>query len=58
MSARGLGAMMFFFGAGGFVLPFFGLQFKLLNLLGESQSYVAGALAIVGILVMIFGGRS
>ena len=57
MSARGLGAMMLFFGAGGFALPFFGLQFRLLNIFGNSQLYIAGALVIVGLLMMIFGGR-
>ncbi len=57
MSARGLGAMMFFFGGAGLVLPLFGLQFRLLNIFGEAQLFIAVALVIVGILAMIFGGR-
>ncbi len=58
MSARGIGAMMFFFGGAGLALPFFGLQFRLLSIFGEAHLLVAGALVIVGILAMIFGGRT
>ena len=57
MSKKGLGAMMIFLGVGGFILPFFGYQFKLLNLLGSGQFVVAGILAILGLIVFILGLR-
>lgn len=57
MSKKGIGVMMLFMGLGGFILPFFGYQFRLLNLLGSAQFVVAGILAILGLIVFIAGLR-
>ena len=49
MSLKGTGTMLAFFGLGALVLPFFGLQFKILNLLGGFSWIVALVLIVVGI---------
>ena len=57
MSSRGLGAMMAFYGGLSLVLPFFGLQFRMLSLFGGATKPIGIALLIVGILMMFIGGR-
>ena len=56
---RNAGIWMMIFGVGAFVLPYFGLQFKILNMLGDSLPMVAGGLAVVGgvLLALSFRGR-
>ena len=40
-------------GIGSFILPFFGLQFRLLNLLGDAQPIVSIGLALVGGVLLV-----
>lgn len=52
---RKFGATLVVLGIGSFVLPFFGLQFKIINIFGEAQWIIAIIAIIVGILMVIFG---
>jgi len=45
---RQWGIYLLMFGVGSFVLPMFGLQFKILSVFGESLPLVAGAMAVGG----------
>ncbi len=45
---RQWGTYLLIFGVGAFVLPMFGLQFKILSVFGDSLPLVAGAMAAAG----------
>ena len=45
-------------GVGAFVLPMFGLQFKILSLFGEATPMVAGGMAFVGAVMLFMSFRS
>jgi hypothetical protein len=50
---RGLGVALLILGIGSFILPLFGMQFRILNLLGEqSQPVVAVVLAVIGAVLL------
>jgi hypothetical protein len=49
---RQWGMWLLIFGVGSFVLPMFGLQFKILNVFGESLPLIAGAMAVAGIAMV------
>ena len=49
---RSWGIWMVILGVGAFVLPYFGLQFKILNLFGEALPMVAGGLAVIGAVLV------
>jgi hypothetical protein len=51
---RGWGIWMVILGVGSFVLPFFGLQFMLLDLLGTARPIVAIVMIIAGGLLIYF----
>jgi hypothetical protein len=53
-----LGTYLLIFGVGSFVLPLFGLQFKLFSAMGESQGMVGAGAVVLGGLLMVMGGRS
>jgi hypothetical protein len=55
---RNAGIWMMVFGVGAFVLPYFGLQFKILSVFGDSLPMIAGGLAVVGgvLLALSFRG--
>jgi len=55
MSTKGLGAMLAFLGAGSFLLPLVGLQFRIMNLFGSATPIIAIALIVGGILMVIKG---
>ena len=55
MGIKGLGSMLAFLGVGSFVLPFFGLQFRVLSLFGEATWVFSLLLAIIGIMMMVKG---
>jgi len=44
-------------GVGAFILPYFGLQFKILSIFGETLPMVAGGLAVVGAVVLALSFR-
>jgi hypothetical protein len=48
---------MLVLGIGAFVLPYMGLQFKILAIFGDSLPYVAGGLAVVGAIVLAISFR-
>lgn len=50
---RTWGIWLLVLGVGAFILPYFGLQFKILNVFGEAQPMVAGGIAVVG--AVMFG---
>jgi hypothetical protein len=52
------GITLLVLGLGGFLLPHLGVQFKILNLLGEEQHTVAAALALAGGLIVAYSLRS
>jgi hypothetical protein len=55
---RNAGIWMMVFGVGAFILPYFGLQFKILSIFGDSLPMIAGGLAVVGgvLLALSFRG--
>lgn len=55
---RSWGIWMVILGVGAFVLPYFGLQFKILNMFGEALPMVAGGLAVVGAVLLALSFRS
>ncbi len=55
---RSWGIWLLVFGIGSFVLPFMGLQFKILSLFGESLPMVAGAMAVVGAVLLALSFRA
>lgn len=50
-----IGTYLLILGVGAFILPMFGLQFRLLNALGDSQTIVAGVLAAAGVVLIAVG---
>ena len=50
------GFLLLILGLGSFVLPFFGLQFKILSLFGDNQPMVAIGAIVVGVLLLLIGG--
>ena len=48
-NAKSWGVMMMFLGAGSFLLPLIGLQFRILSIFGKSQW-------IVGLFLIVIGG--
>jgi uncharacterized membrane protein YeaQ/YmgE (transglycosylase-associated protein family) len=50
-----LGWLLVILGVGSFILPFFGLQFKLMMLFGDSP-IVAIVMAIVGAIILVATG--
>jgi hypothetical protein len=57
---RNWGIWMLVLGVGAFILPYFGLQFKILSVFGEALPLVSGCIAIVGavLLALSFRARS
>jgi len=49
------GVWMLVLGLGSFLLPYAGMQFRLLSLFGEYQQIAGGVLALVGLLLLVFG---
>lgn len=49
---RKTGIYMLIFGVGSFLLPLFGLQFRVLSLFGDSLPYVGAALTVLGGLLV------
>ena len=55
---RSWGIWMLVLGIGSFVLPYMGLQFKILSLFGESLPIVAGGMAVVGAVLLALSFRT
>ena len=55
MGKKGIGLTMVILGVGSFILPFFGLQFRIMNLFGNVQWIVAIIIALIGALLLLFG---
>lgn len=49
---RSWGIWLVILGVGAFVLPFFGLQFKILAMFGEALPMVAGGIAVIGAVLL------
>jgi hypothetical protein len=49
---RSWGITLSLLGIGSFILPYLGIQFKLVNLFGPAQSIVAGLLAVTGAVLL------
>jgi hypothetical protein len=45
-------------GVGAFILPYFGLQFRILSIFGEALPLVAGGIAVVGAVLLGFSMRT
>ena len=45
-------------GVGAFVLPMFGMQFKILGLFGEATPMVAGGMVLAGAVMLFLSFRS
>jgi uncharacterized membrane protein YgdD (TMEM256/DUF423 family) len=48
-----LGATLIILGGGSFVLPLFGLQFRLLSLFGKATPVIGIVLAVAGVILII-----
>jgi hypothetical protein len=55
---RGWGVMLLIVGLGSFLLPMAGLQFRLVSIFGEYQTFAAIGMAVAGGLMIAFGGSS
>jgi hypothetical protein len=55
---RSTGIWLLILGGGSFILPMFGLQFRLLDLLGDARPIVAGAMAVVGVVLLALSFKS
>jgi hypothetical protein len=49
---RNWGIWLLVLGVGAFVLPYFGLQFKILSVFGEALPMVAGGVAVAGAVML------
>ena len=54
---RNSGIWLMVLGVGAFVLPYFGLQFKILSVFGEALPMVAGGVAVVGAVLVALSFR-
>jgi hypothetical protein len=50
-----IGGTLLVLGVGSFILPLFGMQFRLLNIFGDAQPLVGLALATIGAILLIAG---
>lgn len=55
---RTWGIWLLVLGVGAFILPYFGLQFKILNVFGEALPMVAGGIAVVGAVMLALSFRA
>jgi hypothetical protein len=55
---RSWGIWLLVLGVGAFVLPYLGLQFKILSMFGESLPMVAGGMAVIGALLLALSFRA
>lgn len=55
---RSAGIWMLVLGVGAFVLPYFGLQFKILSIFGDALPMVAGGIAVIGAVVLALSFRA
>jgi len=55
---RSWGIWLLVLGVGSFVLPYMGLQFRLLSIFGESLPIVAGGMAVVGSVLLALSFRA
>ena len=54
---RSWGIWLVVLGVGAFILPYFGLQFKILSMFGEALPMVAGGIAVVGAVMLALSFR-
>jgi len=52
---KGYGITFIILGGGAFILPFFGVQFRLISIFGEYQLFAAFAAIILGIIMLVYG---
>ena len=55
---RSAGIWLMILGVGAFVLPYFGLQFKILAIFGEALPLVAGGMAVAGAVMLALSFRA
>lgn len=55
---RNGGIWLLVLGIGAFILPYFGLQFKILNVFGDALPMVAGGIAVVGAVLLALSFRA
>jgi hypothetical protein len=55
---RSWGIWLLVLGIGAFVLPYAGLQFKILAIFGESLPLVAGGMAVIGAVMLALSMRA
>jgi len=55
MDAKGWGVLLIVLGVGSFILPFFGVQFRILMLFGSFQWIVSIIIAIIGVVLLVKG---
>jgi len=55
---RNSGIWLIVLGVGAFVLPYFGLQFKILSVFGDALPMVAGGVAVAGAVMLALSFRA
>lgn len=55
---RSAGIWLLILGVGAFILPYFGLQFKILAIFGEALPLVAGGMAVAGAVMLALSFRA
>jgi hypothetical protein len=53
-----IGWLLTIFGVGTFVLPFLGLEFKVMRLFGDAAPIAAAIMAVVGIVLLVMARRN
>jgi len=55
---RSAGIWLLVLGVGAFILPYVGLQFKILSIFGDALPMVAGGTAVIGAVVLALSFRA
>jgi hypothetical protein len=55
---RSSGIWLLVLGVGAFILPYFDLQFKILNVFGDALPMVAGGIAVIGAVLLAMSFRA
>jgi len=53
MSAKGIGVLLMGLGVGSFILPFFGLQFRIMSFFGGATWIIAVVMTLLGLGLII-----
>lgn len=53
-----VGWLLTIFGVGSFILPFLGLEFRVMRIFGDATPIAAAIMAVVGIVLLVMARRN